>query len=232
MVQPYLFTLLALCASLTSAAATPENTEVSVSESLDTFYSDDLVIPDKELGQIFEEGNDLPEPEDVYGPFGPDDDRWDDDDDEGVTSSNSTGLVARDKAHFRLFRREWDYRNCGNFGQNCQDWRLDQVRIHTDCNGGGCGGSMFVDYDDEKHLCDKRFKVCGTTYWIKYSGSSPSCARMKYIARGNHGERYGKLLHDGKTKAICYFDRSRDYSRSCGPWAAESFKSLVKCVWT
>ena len=217
--RSYLFAFIALCAGLASAAATPEETDNT--DAGNTFYPEELAIPDDELGQWFGEGSDLPEPEEVYGPFGPDDDRWDDD--EVVAVANGTAIEARDKSNFRLFRRLPNY----NTRLPMYKRDLDEVRIHTDCNGGGCGGELWINYDAEKHLCDKRFKVCGTTYMIKYSGKRPSCARMKYITKANHGERYGKLVHDGKTKAICYFDRSREYDKYCG-----LFNSLVKCVFT
>ena len=222
MVKPYIFALMALCAGLSSAASTPAaDTEVSSAEA---FNPEGLPIVDEdELGEFFEDAisNDLPEPEDVYGPFGPDDDRWDDDeqedldDAEGVTASNSTsGLVARSNDHFRLFRRTGSDHN--------------EVRIHTNCNHGGCNGELFVVYNEQKNLCNQKFNVCGRDYRIKHTGKRPGCSRMKYIDKVNHGERYGKLIRNGQTRAICYFDRSKNYhSIKCNG----NFKSLVKCVW-
>ena len=222
--RSYLVALVAVLAGVTSAAATPRDDGI-------TFYSDDIVMAEEDMDQFFEEGSDLPEPEDVYGPFGPDDDRWDDID-EFLAENNSTSLAARDTDHFRMFRRETTQTSCDNEG-NCNTRQTgDDVSLHTNCNEGGCNANHFVDYDKEKHLCDKTFTVCGAKYEMKYSGASPSCARMKYIAKANHGERYGKLMSGGSTKAICYFDRSKDYTTSCGTGRKLSLKSLVKCVWT
>ena len=221
MVKPYIFALIALCAGLSSAASIPA-ADTEVSSTSNAFNPEGLRIVDEdELGELFEDSisNGLPEPEDVYGPFGPDDDRWDDDedldDDEGLTASNSTaGLVARDENHFRLFRRTGGDHN--------------DVRVHTSCNKGGCKGELFAVYNEQRNLCNEKFNVCGRDYWIKHTGKRPGCSRMKYIVKVNHGERYGKLIRNGQTRGICYMDRSRDYhSVQCNG----DFKSLIKCVW-
>ena len=231
--RSHLITLVAVLAGLASGAATPgDATNADVSDAGITFYSDDIVMAEEDMDQFFEEGNGLPEPEDVYGPFSEDDDRWDDELDGALAdNTNGTALAARDKAHFRLFRREMEIRSCDRFGYCIVD-KFDDVTLHTNCNGGGCDGEKWTEYNRERHLCDKTFKVCGTSYQMKYSGKSPSCARMKYIAKVNHGERYGKLMQGGTTKAICYFDRSKDYTRTCSNNRDSSYKSLVKCVWT
>lgn len=141
-------------------------------------------------------------------------------------------LGPRDETHFTFFRRRFYTKSCGPVqNPNCQEGTTDNIHIHTSCNGGGCGGNRFFTYDGESRLCDRKFKVCGTEYVLKYTGKEWSCMRLKLFAReGEHnGKTYANLMRGNKKVGTCKVYTTKRYGKSCSVFGASEFWSSVRC---
>ncbi|CAI4220161.1 unnamed protein product [Parascedosporium putredinis] len=163
------------------------------------------------------------------------DDIWETGDDAmspNVAAAVENKLAARDPKHFRFYRTLFYTKSCGVNASNCVDGGNDIVKIHTDCNGGGCKGTKFFAYEPNNRLCGKKFKVCGTEYSIKYTGKEWSCMRLTLfsIRKGSHhGRTYGHLMKGSKKVGTCKVDTKKRYAKSCSVWGASDFWSLVQC---
>ncbi|KAH7325612.1 heterokaryon incompatibility protein-domain-containing protein [Stachybotrys elegans] len=172
MLKQYLFSFLALTALMGPITASPLSTEIAPKD--DSFH---------------------PGIEDSFDV----DSTWDMDEDQSP-SPDISPLVRRDPKHFTFFRSRFYTQSCGPVGHSCNEGSNDLVRIHTDCNGGGCNGDRWRDWEYNHHLCDKKFKVCGTEYQLKYTGKQYSCMQYQHFsAKGeHHGRVYANLMRGGK----------------------------------
>lgn len=82
---------------------------------------------------------------------------------------SSSALTKRHPNYFTFYRRDWFYTSCSN-PTNCQNYQLDHIQVHNDCNGGNCNGDFWRDTDWDENLCDKSFRSCGKTYTMGYTG--------------------------------------------------------------
>jgi hypothetical protein len=157
---------------------------------------------------------------------------WDVDNDQ--SSTNPSPLERRDPKHFTFFRRRFYTQSCGPVGHNCNDGGNDVVRIHTDCNGGGCNGDIMRSWEYNENLCNKEFKVCGTEYVMKYTGKTGSCMSNQYFARKgeNNGKVYANLMKKGKKVGTCHIYSTDFKARSCSAFGTSDFWSMVRCTFS
>ncbi|KAF6832143.1 hypothetical protein CMUS01_07042 [Colletotrichum musicola] len=115
-------------------------------------------------------------------------DLWDAD------AAAALALAKRHPNYFTFYRKEWFYTSCSN-PTNCQNYFIDNIQVHNDCNGDHWRETGF-----EENLCDKSFKSCGKTYVMGYTGREWSCARLRHFIREgtHHGRVYANLLSGGR----------------------------------
>jgi hypothetical protein len=204
MLKAYLFSALAFAALISPITASP--------------VSPEMISRDESLGLNVDNGVDIVADWNVEENQSP--------------NPDISPLERRDPKHFTFFRSRFYTQSCGPIGHNCNEGSNDIIKIHTDCNGGGCNGDIWRTWEYKDNACNKEFKVCGTQYVMKYTGKNRSCMSFQYFSTKNayHGTEYANLMKSGKKVGTCRIYTSDFKARSCSIFGSSDFWSMIRCT--